>query len=209
MSEPIVFLIDDDEVDRKHMVRILKGAGFEVQECGDSDSFLESFDANQVGCAVIDVRLPGLDGPGLHKILLEKDGQMPVILVSGVATVSVATTGMRMGALDVLEKPVDREALVSAVTRGVDLSTKLNLRRNAAKKINEQVKMLTNEEQQVLPYICEGYPIKAIAAKLHVGFVDAARHQSSIFEKLCVCNAIELIKRLETSDIQMEIAVEA
>ena len=206
--EPIVFLVDDEEVDRQHLARILSKSGLQVQQCINSQAFLDTFDAEQVGCVVIDVNLPGLNGPELHNILVERGSQMPVILVSGVATVSVATTAMRMGALDVLEKPVDEETFTATVKRGIEMSTKMKIRNNAAKKIKEEVETLTSEEREALPYICDGYSVKAVAAQLNIGFVVAARHQSSIFEKLNVCNAIGLVKRLEKTDIQTSVTAD-
>lgn len=199
-EDPVVHLVDDNEVDRIAFRRILSKAGIDVKEYDDPDSFLKEVDQISVACLVVDVCLPGLNGPELQLKLLERSLKIPIILVSGVATVPIATEGMRLGALDLLEKPVDPDRFVELVQKGFAISSDRDAQKRMVARLQEEWDTLTPEEQAMLPHVCEGLSLKAIAAKCDLQFTHAAHCQNSILEKFNSCNPMQLVKRFQMAD---------
>ncbi|SMP66927.1 Two-component response regulator, FixJ family, consists of REC and HTH domains [Neorhodopirellula lusitana] len=204
MLTPTAYIVDDDEIDRSAMTRILRKADILVEENSHPQSFLESLDSIQVGCLIVDVNMPGLDGPALQRQIISRGRSLPVILASGATTIPVATEAMRLGALDVLEKPVDGDTLVALVRRGFSESARAIQMAEMGRRVQQEMETLTPKELEVLPYVCEGYSLKGISAKFGFGFTDAARHQAQILEKLNSCNAIQLLRRFQNANIRID-----
>lgn len=199
-----VYLVDDSEIDRLAITRILVKAGFQVEQYASAHSFLDSFDPLRVGCLVVDIRMPGLEGPELQQKLKSDGAKTPVIFISGVATVSLAIEAVRLGAIDVLEKPVDSDRLCECVTTGLQLSRAGQERQRIALLTYRELATLTPEEREVLRYVCAGKSLKQISAHFHVDFTTAARHQSRILDKLCSCNPMQLLQKLQAAEFEVE-----
>ncbi|WDQ15464.1 response regulator transcription factor [Rhodopirellula sp. P2] len=204
-KSPTIHLVDDNEVDRIAIRRILASVGIAVKEYADSDAFLAELGSSQIACLVVDVRMPGLDGPSLQRELLERCLDIPIILVSGVATVPIATAAMRLGALDLLEKPVDPERFVSLVKTALSIGEDREMRMKLALQLKEELATLTEQERLVLPSVCDGLSIKAIAAQRELTFTEAARCQSSVLEKFSCCNPLQLLKRFQKAGLLAEL----
>lgn len=202
---PTVHLVDDSEVDRIAIGRMLSPLGISVKEYADSASFLAELDENDISCLVVDVRMPGLDGPSLQRALLERSLDIPLILISGVATVPIATAAMSLGALDLLEKPLNPEQFVSLVQKGLLIGEERAARMRLAGQLRAELATLTEEERRVLPSVCDGLSIKAIAAQCDLKFTEAARCQSSILEKFHCCNPLQLLKRFQKAELLGEL----
>lgn len=203
-SDAIVYLIDDTETDRLATANVLLKRGLSVQEYADSQSFLKAFDPLRVSCLVVNMRMPGLDGLELQEKLIGAGAKVPIIFISGEATIQFATVVMRMGALDMLEKPVDPERLLECVSNGLDLSREGQQRQELRILTRHELNELTPTEREVLPYICAGYSLKQITARFAVNFTTAARYQGRILEKLNSCTPMQLLTKLQSADIEIE-----
>jgi two-component system, LuxR family, response regulator FixJ len=199
-----VSIVDDAEYDRFAMARILARVGFQVHEYYDAASFLQQLDVNRVGCAVVDLRMPGMDGAALQRALHDDDLSIPLVLVSGVVTVKIATDAMRLGAIDVLEKPIDQDRLVEIVRQGMEQSHQAIHRRQLAGKVKQELSTLTPKEREVLPFVCSGYSLKEITSHFGFGITTAARHQSRILEKLNSSNPLQLVRKFQLAEIRFE-----
>ena len=116
------FVIDDDDVDRLSLSRLLTRRFFQVRSFSSAQAFLEQVDPLQPGCLVLDMRMPGFSGPELQHQLTQRYIRLPIVFVSGLVNVEIATQSMKLGALDVLEKPVDEKRLCETVKAACDLS---------------------------------------------------------------------------------------
>ena len=106
MSEPTVFLVDDDEAVRKMLRWLIESVNLQVEEYASADEFLASYQPNQVGCILLDVRMPGMSGPDLQKQLSQGNSELAVIILTGHGDVPMAVTAMKNGAFDFVEKPL-------------------------------------------------------------------------------------------------------
>jgi two-component system C4-dicarboxylate transport response regulator DctD len=98
-----VLLIDDDEAMRRSTEQALELADFEVQSFPAAEQALPLVGPGFTGTIISDIRMPGLDGMDLLERLMAIDRDLPVILITGHADVSLAVEAMRRGAYDFIE----------------------------------------------------------------------------------------------------------
>jgi len=117
-----VLLVDDDENFTFALSALLKAAGHEPVAVHDGARARSAVEGSTFDVAVLDLRLPDVDGLELIEQLLAIDPRLPVLLLSGHDNADAVVTAMRRGALDYLVKPVDRATFLGAVTAGWQLS---------------------------------------------------------------------------------------
>ncbi len=115
-----VLLIDDDEAMRRSTEQALELAGFTVQSFRSADQALSVLSPGFNGAVISDIRMPGMDGMSLLDRLAEADRDLPVILITGHAEVSLAVEAMRRGAYDFIEKPFSTQGLSVVLRRALD-----------------------------------------------------------------------------------------
>lgn len=118
MSNRTVYIVDDNTEFREATRFWLAGYGFDVLTWGDPAAAVEALalhDPATPACLMLDVRMPQLSGLDVHDRLIERQVGLPVIYMSGHADVPLAVQAMRKGAVTLLEKPFDDEALEAAL----------------------------------------------------------------------------------------------
>ena len=115
-----VALIEDDEEVRRANAQSLELAGFEVQGFASAEIALAALGPQFPGVVVTDVRLPGLNGLELLRRLMERDPDLPVILITGHGDIPMAVEAMREGAYDFFEKPHASDRLTDSVRRAAE-----------------------------------------------------------------------------------------
>lgn len=123
-EQPLVRLIDDDEIFLMSQKLLLETRGFSVETYSSAKAFLENDQLSRPGCAVADIRMPGLTGLEMQTILESRRSTLPLIFLTGHGDVSMAVHTMRHGAADFLEKPVKPDVLIAVVTKAVEASVK-------------------------------------------------------------------------------------
>ncbi len=101
-----ILLVDDDEVDRMTVKRLLRQAGIvaSVEECSDRDCVLRTARQHDFDCALLDYHLPGTDGLALLRDLRNSGVTVPVVALTGLGDEEVAVELMKAGAADYLNK---------------------------------------------------------------------------------------------------------
>lgn len=115
----IIAIVDDDRSVRIALRRLLTSAGLEVETFESAEEFLERDPRHAVGCAILDVRMPGLGGLTLQTHLTQSDPALPIIFVTAHQDQGEERHARSQGALAFLSKPVESEALLEAVTRAL------------------------------------------------------------------------------------------
>jgi DNA-binding NtrC family response regulator len=116
---PRVLVIDDEKNIRRTLDLVLRGEGYEVVEAQSAEEALQIL-ANPhapVDLAILDVKLPGISGLEALERLRKDEAtrEVPVIVISGHATVHDAVAAIKLGAADFFEKPLSRERVVVSV----------------------------------------------------------------------------------------------
>lgn len=115
MADPIVHIVDDEPDICLSTALVLRLSGLTCATWSSGVTFLEEADIHAWGCAIIDVRMPGIDGFATLKALRERGSQLSVIMASGHGDLSGRSDGQNASATDFITKPYDVERLVARV----------------------------------------------------------------------------------------------
>lgn len=103
LPTPLVRLVDDDNDFRESQKAFLTALGWQVEDWESPAAFLQDDDLQRPGCAVLDIRMPGMTGLDLQRRFVEAGSCLPVIFLTGHGDVATAVHTMKYGALDFLE----------------------------------------------------------------------------------------------------------
>src|SRR5580692_8718934 len=140
---PIIHVVDDDESLRASLIELFKAAGYGVREYASTGDFLLAPPADEPGCLLLDVRLPGPSGLELQSGMRRHGIDLPVIFLTGYADVPTSVRAMKAGAVDFLEKPVTREVLLEAIRRALAYDAAQRAVRDSARKRSARLQALT------------------------------------------------------------------
>ena len=116
---PTIYVVDDDASVRRALSRLLKSAGFQVETFMSAQEFLDSGQTEGPGLLVLDVRLPGLSGLALQKVLAASVSRLPIIFITAFDNDQERAQGLSAGALAYLRKPFQEHQLLEAIEAGL------------------------------------------------------------------------------------------
>ena len=119
IDRPLVAIVDDDELFRRSIERLVRSAGFTVEAFGSAEDFLERGDMDRTACAILDMKLPGMSGLDLQQRLIAKATPIPVVFVSAHDEAMIQESALRAGAVAFLRKPFDNRTLLDALSRSI------------------------------------------------------------------------------------------
>ena len=197
----IIHLVDDEESIRKAASFALKTAGYDVIAYTSGVEFLRTAKSAEVGCVILDVRMPEMDGLQVQTTMAARGINMPVIVLTGHGDVSVAVQAMKGGAIDFLEKPFEKAALLEAVRRAFARLDDVDLRALESSEAEVRVAALTPREQEVLALVWAGQGNKSIADKLCLSIRTVQIHRLNLNRKLGATNTAQLIRAAITHNL--------
>ena len=198
---PTVHVVDDDFEMRESLRLMLSVAGLGVETYDSAEDFLHRFvsaDTSGPTCLIVDMRLPGLSGQGLHQKLVEDGIEIPTIVLTAYADVSVAVTAIKSGAVDFLEKPVHRHMLLECVQNALDEHAQMRLSQQRERALKGKLALLSKREKQVMELLLDAKNTKEIAAALQISQQTVAKHRAAILDKLEV-NSVPALFRLDAA----------
>jgi two-component system response regulator FixJ len=190
----IIYLVDDEEAIRKAASFTLKTAGFAVTTFSSGIEFLKSAKTAEIGCVLLDVRMPEMDGLDVQSAMAERGINMPVIVLTGHGDVSVAVQAMKGGAIDFLEKPFEKAALLDAINRAFARINDADIRALEESEAMVRISSLTPREREVLAGMANGLPNKTIAYDLGCSSRTVEVHRASVMTKLEARNLSEALR---------------
>ena len=198
-----VHVVDDDALFRKAMERRLKQAGYEVATYPSALDLLVNLPTESIpSCILLDVRIPGLDGPGLQKRLAELGSTLPIIFLTGNPDIPTTVRAIKAGADDFLTKPVASDDLFRAIEKAFahhrtfrDLKDKLD-------SVRARIGRLTPREREVFELVIRGDHNKQIARALGCTERTVKAHRHNVMEKMQVKSLAELVSIAERIGIR-------
>ena len=191
-SEPLIHLVDDDEPLRVALQRLLGAAGYRVRSYGSAGEFLLDPPADEPGCLLLDLRLPGPSGLDLQQALERHGVGLPVIFLTGHGDLTTGVRAMKAGAVDFLTKPVEREPLLAAIAHALEIDAARRASRAADAVLQERLARLTERERRVFDLVAEGCLNKQIADRLGIAERTVKAERAQVTAKLGAGNAAEL-----------------
>lgn len=196
-----IFLVDDDAGVLKGLSRLLRARGYDTQTYASAREFLESHDSSTPGCAVLDLSMPDFDGLELQRALASGSSQRQVIFLTGQGDIPSSVRAMKAGAVDFLTKPVTDDALISAISRAIQLDQECRHASSELESINARLSTLTPRERQVMTHVIAGRLNKQIAGDLGTVEKTIKVHRGRVMEKMRVRSVADLVRLAEKAGI--------
>ena len=113
----LISIVDDDPLVREGLISLMRSAGFATQAFASAEEFLSLARRDDIGCLILDVRLPGISGLELQSQLTAtvSNHRTPVVFMTARDDEATRQRALKGGAVDFLRKPVRREALLNAI----------------------------------------------------------------------------------------------
>ena len=181
--EPTVHIVDDNETIRDSLQALLTSVGMQAVTYTTAYEFLNSYNDDQPGCMILDLRLPGMDGLELQQEMIMRHIELPVIFLTGHGDLPVAVLAMKRGAIDFLSKPVREQLLLDSIKCALARNAELRSRRTRHSRAESRLSKLTPREREVLQLLLDGKSNKMIAADLGLSHKTIEFHRSRIMAK--------------------------
>jgi FixJ family two-component response regulator len=195
-----VFVVDDDVDVAAALSRLIRLAGFNVETFVSAEDFLEKHREEVPGCAILDVIMNDGNGLDVHRQLLERNGERPVIFISGSSDLPTGVAAMKAGAIDFLTKPLDAEKLFHALEKAVEQDSEARRRSAETASIKARLASLTRRERAILDHVIEGKLNKEVALALGLAEKTVKFHRGQMLKKMGVRNAASLVRLMDRLD---------
>ena len=192
-DRPTVFVVDDDDSLRKALDRLLRIKGYRVVTFASAEEFLGESLEMQIGCLVLDLQLPGLDGLELQKVLLQRGVSLPIVFVTGHGTIPKAIRAVKSGAMGFLTKPFSEKELILEIENALATSRQEFAERLEIERIRKRFGTLTRRESEILSFVVSGKLNKQTAAELGIVINTVKVHRRRVMRKMQAESLADLV----------------
>lgn len=193
-ARPMVFIVDDDVSVRESLELVVRNENWKPETFASAQEFLNHPRTLVPSCLVLDLSLPGLNGLELQNQLAAEHIDMPIIFITGYGDVPKSVQAMKAGALEFLTKPLDYNALVSAIRKALERS-RLALAQNAEmQELRTRYASLTSREHQVMALVVSGLLNKQVGGELGISEITVKAHRRQVMQKMRADSLATLVK---------------
>ena len=192
IAKALIHVVDDDESLRDSLLDLLHAAGYEARGYASTGEFLLQPVPERPGCVLLDVRMPGPSGLELQAALQRQHVTLPVIFLTAHADVLTSVKAMKAGAVDFLEKPVERNILLDALRRALAIDAAVRSASEQALRQSTRLDVLTPREREVFDLIVSGMRNQQIAGQLGISVRTVKAHRAQLMVKLGLTSAVDL-----------------
>ncbi|WP_178862212.1 response regulator transcription factor [Thiomicrorhabdus cannonii] len=189
-----VYVVDDDRLVRESLEWLLESVNLSARLYANGYDFLDDFTPGLLGCLVLDVRMPHVNGMDLYQTIKQIDPNFPVIIVTGHADVPLAIRAMKQGVFDFIEKPYNDQHMLERIQTAIHQCNGLHKTLERKNARAERFEKLSKREFQVLQQILQGKPNKLIADDLCISIKTVEVHRANLMQKLEVKTVTELVR---------------
>jgi FixJ family two-component response regulator len=194
MNAPMAYLVDDDSSVRDAMTLFLALNGVPTRPFASPEDFLRAYNDEWVGCALLDLHMPGMHGLQVQQALQARKCNLPIIVITAHGDVATTRAAMKAGAFDFLEKPVENDVLLDVTRRA--MAEGESRKRSSAERATRAARIarLTTREREVMALIAAGQQHREIAAELGISPRTVEVYRARLMEKLEARSLAELIR---------------
>jgi len=198
-----VFLVDDDDAVRDSISLLMRSAGLRTREFASAAEFLDQYRQDQLGCLLLDVRMPGMSGLELQKELNKRNHTLPIVFISAHGDIPMAVEAVRRGAIDFIQKPFDDQQLLDKVKQALDSSERRYEEESERLDIRQRVESLTAREREVMSQVVQGKANKVIASDLGVSQRTVEIHRARVMEKMQAASLAQLVRMVLVAEAEL------
>ncbi|HYA81278.1 MAG TPA: response regulator FixJ [Methylocystis sp.] len=191
-GERFIHIVEDDPDVLQSIRMLLETEGLSVKTYASAENFLEFAESHAEGCIVTDVRMPGMSGVELLQQIKARGFAVPVIVITAHGDIPLAVNCMKLGAVDLLEKPFNPEALISAIRQA--LARRSGVSDDDAQDLRARLSTLSARESDVLKGLLKGLPNKIIAHELGISPRTVEIHRANVMRKTKAGSLAELVR---------------
>ena len=197
-----IHLIEDDVSQRDSIESLLAFKGFITKSYSTANDFLQTLPFERPAIVIVDIQLPDISGVDLHRMLMEKNINPPIIFISGEASIQESIDAMKQGAIEFLVKPFEIDTLIAAVNNAIKIELKeinlyfllKNLSPRELEVYNLLLKNLSPRELEVYNLLLQGLNNQELIDKLHLSLPTVKQYKSEVMRKLKVNSLSKLIE---------------
>ncbi len=193
-AEPTVYIVDDDAAVRDSLAMLLRLSGYGVETFESAAGFLSGNAPSAHGCLIADIRMPDMDGLQLQEELVRRGSPLQVIVITGHGDVPLSVRAMKAGAVDFLEKPFVREAVLAAVRDALARSARVADAAITAGEARARLSRLTKREREVFERVVAGKQSKVIAFELGASPRTIEIHRARMMSKMQAASLQDLMR---------------
>ena len=194
MYRPVVYIVDDDPAVRRSLSLWLGFRSLATRNFDSAEPFLAQIDSSCQGCAIVDVRLGGMDGLQLQKQLTARHIHLPLLFLTGHGDVATARAALKAGAFDFLEKPVDNDRLIELVAAALQKDEQRWQSAMQIERLRERMARLTAREREVMQHVVAGRHNREIALEMGISARTVEVYKARLMDKLDVRRIADLIR---------------
>ena len=191
---PIVFVVDDDVSVRESLELLIRCEGWQPETFGSAREFLDHPRVHIPNCLVLDISLPGLNGLDLQSLVADERTDMPIIFITGYGDVPKSVQAMKAGALEFLTKPINNDALVSAIRNALQRSSLALARSAEMQELQDRYASLTARERQVMALVVSGLLNKQVGGELGISEITVKAHRGQVMQKMKANSLADLVR---------------
>jgi two-component system response regulator FixJ len=194
-------IVDDEEIVRNSLIAVLQNANYDVVAHSSGVEFIKALPGLNPGCVILDVRMPQMSGLDVLEILKQNHPEIPVVMMSGYADVSMAVKAMQSGASDFVEKPFQANDLLDAIERVLEASSS-----EAATDVEAGALLdnLSDREMEVLSRLVQGKQNKVVGRELGISPRTVEVHRARIMQRLKATSFAELVRLFVQSGLKID-----
>jgi FixJ family two-component response regulator len=192
-ANEMVYIVDDEASVGEALSTLLRANGKRVQVFTSGSDFLDFGRRDSCACLILDLRMPGLGGLEVQKLIAKKTS-IPVIFLTGRGDIPSTVKAMKGGAVDFLTKPVDEEALLTTVERALRQDSVSRMEAAEYAGLVARYESLTPREREVLSLLVRGLLNKQAAYELGITEYTVQIHRGHIMRKMEADSFATLVK---------------
>jgi two-component system response regulator FixJ len=193
-NAPVVFVVDDDDLMRAALRRLLAHAGLAVEAYASGADFLAQAKLDRPGCILLDVSMPGMSGLEVQNRLNQLRLALPVVFLTGSSHIPIAVAAMREGAVDFIEKPFDNDDVVDRIRKAIARDGHRRSDEENKQAVLDRLNTLTPKECSVMELVVNGKTSKEIARVLGSSPRTVEIHRVHLMEKMSAPTLAALVR---------------